>query len=437
MMKKLLSVLLVFVLAFTGIVIKDVSAQPFIVADVDINGRDIDNLAYLYVDRGETIDIMVEVAGDDAFWEDIANGLDIENDRIEGITVEAEILGYKYNRISDTSGRFIIEYQGTNFENLKLKIPEDMDLIDNKYTLRVRAYNQQYSVSFAELPLRVRAEEDLLNIMRVDFTPGLTLEVNQPLFATVRVENMGYNKAENIVVSLSVPQLGRESFTDINELSPADVAENDDQDIENSESTESIYLDLRGAQPGTYNLIVKVEYDRGHKEVTENYQLVINGLRTSELENVLMIDSVEKTKSVDAEQGAVYIISIVNLGTGSKVFTADVTGLDWGNYRIDPMPVVVQGGSSADMFLYVSPKEDALGQKTFTVNVKEGNNIVKQITFQANIAESKGEWDNVLTGLEIGFIVLLIILVILGIILAATRMNKKGEGNEALGESYY
>ena len=228
-----------------------------------------------------------------------------------------------------------------------------------------------------------------------------------------------------------------ESFTEIDELSPADVAENDDQDIENSESTESIYLDLRGAQPGTYNLIVKVEYDRGHKEVTENYQLVINGLRTSELENVLMIDSVEKTKSVDAEQGAVYIISIVNLGTGSKVFTADVTGLDWGNYRIDPMPVVVQGGSSADMFLYVSPKEDALGQKTFTVNVKEGNNIVKQITFQANIAESKGEWDNVLTGLEIGFIVLLIILVILGIILAATRMNKKGEGNEALGESYY
>ena len=89
------------------------------------------------------------------------------------------------------------------------------------------------------------------------------------------------------------------------------------------------------------------------------------------------------------------------------------------------------------MFVYVSPSGEALGERAFTVNVKEGNTILEQINFETSIVESKSEWDNVLTGLEIGFIVLLIILVILGIILAATKMGKKEEAEEPLGESYY
>ena len=442
MMKKLLSVFLVLVLSFSMVLMPSVKAQPFGIVDIDVDGRDVDNLDYLYVDRGDTINIVVEVAAmidleDLTFW-------DVAGKRVEGISVEAEILGYRYDDIDDRSERFYLEAYtgdvnplndefGTDFATLRLSIPEDMDLSDSRYTLRITASNQQYRAE-EEIPLKVRAQETNLNIMDVIFTPGLTLDAGQPLFTTVRLENMGYEKAEDVRVSVSVPQLGREGVTYVDELAPADRNEDDNEDLERSESSDAIYLDTRGAQPGTYNLIVKAEFDRGHEEVTETYQLVINGA-PAQVQNVL-VDSAETIKNTAAGQGVVYKIDIANMGSLARSFTAEVSGLDFGNYRVDPTLTVVQAGSSAEMFVYVSPNQDAVGQRAFTVNVKEGNEIVKQINFQMNIEEGKSEWGNVLTGLEIGFVVLLIILVILGIILAATRMGKKN-GEEPLGETYY
>lgn len=438
MIKKLLSIFLVLVLSLTGLVIPSTDAQeaPFEIVDVDIDGNDVnlegEGTGYIYVNRGETISVLVEVASDNLFWEDLDNRMDLENGRVDNIMVRAEILGYKYDDIEDRSDMFYIEYDGTDFANLRLTIPEDMDLKDDKYTLRIKAYNRNYEVE-QSVKLRIRAERNLLDIMDVIFTPGLTLDANQPLFTTVRIENMGYEKEENIRVEVSVPQLGKSAVTYIDEL-VAGVDEDDDKDVESSDSTDAIYLDLRGSEKGTYDLIVKVSFDRGHEVITKNYQLVINGVQAQTQE--VLVSSIETSKSVEAGQGIVYKIDIANMGSNARSFVVEVAGLDWGNYRVDPTITIVQEGSSAEMFVYVSPNSDVAGQRTFAVNVKEGNNVVKQFSFQANITEGKSEWGNILTGLQIGFVVLLVILVILGIILAATRMGKKDD-EEPLGETYY
>ena len=437
MIKKIMSIFLVLVLSLTGLVVQDTNAQdaPFAISDVDIDGNDVnlDGTGYLYVNRGESINILVEVTSDNEFWENVDNNMDVENDKEDNIRVRAEILGYKYDDIEDKSDEFYIEYDSTDFAKLRLTIPEDMDIDDDKYTLRIKAYNREYEVE-QSINLKVRAERNLLDIMDVIFTPGLTLEVNQPLFTTVRVENMGYEKEEDIRVEVSIPELGRTGATYIDELA-ADVKEDDNDDIETSESSDSIYMDLRGVQPGKYNLVVKVEYDRGHEVITQNYELVINGASAGTQD--VLVSVTETSKSVEVGQGIVYEIDLANMGTNVRSFTADVAGLEWANYRVDPTPVIVQAGSNQKMFVYVSPNEDVMGERTFTVNVKEGNNVVKQVNFQANIEEARSEWGNVLTGLEIGFVVLLIILVILGIVLAATRMGRKEDNDEPLGETYY
>ena len=426
MMKKLLSVLLVLVLSLSGLTFnaKAQDAAPFMINDLDVDGTDTDNINSLYVNRGEPLNVRVEVVSDDLNWP--------ENlEKVDGLRVKAEILGYEYDDIEAKSDdMFYLEQGVTHVESLRLNIPEDLSLEDDVYKLRIRVYNQVYETS-QEFDLKVRASRHTLDIVDVIFTPGLTLDANQPLFTTVRIENMGYEKEDDIKVIIAVPQLGRTGITYIDEL----AALEDKDEEETSESSDSIYLDLRGAQSGTYDLIVKVEYDRGHREITKNYQLVINGVH-AEAQDVI-VESAETSKSVEEGQGIVYKISIANLGSNPRSFIAEISGLDWGNYRVDPMPAVVQAGGSAEMFIYVSPNENAEGQRAFTVNVKEGNNVVKQINFQANVGDANGEWSNVLTGLKIGFIVLLIILVILGIILAATRMNKKENNEEPLGESYY
>jgi hypothetical protein len=443
MMKKLLSILLVLFLSMSFLVTQTkAQGAPFDIINVYIDGVSVNENDVLYVERGESINIMVRAHSNDD-WPEIdsgrvdANGNPIMIDDVdhveEGVKIEAEIDGYEYDRIDDVTEMFDIEYNVIYPRSLRLTIPDDIEASET-YNLRIRTYNQDFSTDNA-YKLRIKAERHKVDIQDVIFTPGLSLNADQPLFVTVRAENLGDRKEEDIKIEVSVPKLGRTGVTYIDELVPVENTNDDDE--ETSESSDAMYLDLRGAQPGTYDLIVKVEYNNGHDVSTKSYQLVISGTPAQQQREEVLFSATETSKTAEAGQGIVYKIDVANMGSNIRSFTAEVTGLDWGNYRVDPTITIVQPAGSAEMFVYVSPKEDVIGQRAFTVNVKEGNNVLKQINFQANIAEEKGEWGNVLTGLEIGFVVLLIILVILGIILAATRMGKKETSEEPLGESYY
>ncbi len=425
MMKKIMSIFLVLVLSLSGLVFnaKDVDARPlFRIADVDVDNTDMDGISAFYVERGDTLNIRVEV--------------ETVLDMVEGevapkdVRISAEIDGYEYGNVEDISEMFDMEEDVRYVKHLTLSIPNDIDS-SLDYDLRIRVYNREESID-ESYTLRVKSQRHLLEIVDVLFTPGLNLRADQPLFTTVRVENMGDKKEEDVKVEVSIPQLGRSGATYINELV---ATEEGNPDEETSESSDAIYLDLRGAQPGIYDLIVKVEYNNGHDVLTQSYKVSIDGASQVTQGN-LIVDSTEKVKSTAAGQGVVYKIDIANMGASVRTFSAEVSGLDWGSYRVDPAMAIVQPGSTGELFVYVSPNQEVEGQKTFTVNVKEGNTVVKTISFQTNVGESDGEWDNVLTGLEIGFIVLLIILIILGIILAVTKMGKK-DNNEPLGESYY
>src|SRR3989344_1782204 len=439
MMKKILSVFLVLVLSLGALVLntKDANAQPtaYMIADVDIDGTDMTQGDILYVERGNTINVRIEVGTDPENW---PYSVDAQGNRIydttyveDDVRIKAEIAGYEYDEIEDVSEMFDVAYNVKYVKYLRLTIPDDIDSSED-YTLKLRAYNQNSEAETKEYTLRIESQRHLLSIMDVIFTPGnLNLNADQPLITSVRLENTGQKKQESIKITVFIPQLGKTESTYIEELVPTENTNDDDE--ETSESSDAIFFDLRGAQPGTYDLIVRVDYNRGHSQLTKQYQLTINGVSTQGAQANLIVDSAEKTKSVEAGEGIVYKIDLANLGVNARSFTAEVSGLDWGSYRVDPSISVVQPGSTSEMFVYVSPNADVIGQKTLTVNIKEGNNVVKQIIFQANVAEAQGEWDNVLTGLEIGFVVLLIILVILGIILAATKMGKKNN-EEPLGE---
>jgi len=428
MIKKILSIFLVLVLSLSGLVFnaKDVNAEPlFRVMDIDVDNTDMSDVNVLYVERGDTLNIRVET--------ETVEPLPIGFISIKDVRIKAEIDGYEYDDIEDSSEMFDMEAGVRYVKHLTLSIPEDIDASQN-YDLRIRVYNREENIE-TPYTLRIKSQRHLLDIKDVLFTPGLNLNADQPLFTTVRIENMGDKKEEDIKVEVSVPQLGRSGATYIDELVSFEELDHFEEG-ETSESSDSIYMDLRGAQPGTYDLIVKVEYNRGHDELTQSYKLTIAGASKVTVQESLIVDATEKSKSTAAGQGVVYKVDIANMGSTVRTFTGEVSGLDWGSYRVDPALTIVQPGSTGELFVYVSPNQDVNGQKTFTMNVKEGNNVVKQISFQTNVIETEGKWDNVSTGLEIGFIVLLIILVILGIILAVTKMGKK-ENNEPLGESYY
>lgn len=431
-MKKLLGILMLAVLA---LVIPSVSALDVSIDDVDINGIDMDSTPTptLYVERGEDVSIRVQVLA--------AEGIDPEEiETAEDLRVKAWISGYEYGEVEDMSGIFDLDEGLTVVKYLDLEIPEDIDS-NEEYTLKIEIDNGEGDFTEAEYTIKIESQRHNLNIQDVIFSPGLSLNANMPLFVEVRVENLGDKKEEDIRIEVSIPALG---ITQVDYIDELGSVEDDEDDDETSDSTDSLFLDLSNAAAGTYTLQVNVEYNNGYDEVTETYDLTITGEGTGALgvsEDV--IDVANKVKTVAQGESIVYKVDIANLGNSASTYSAEVVGLDaWATSSVDPGFVLVQSGNTGEIYVYVSAKADATtGQHMFTVKVKEGSTVVKEINLEANVTPKvvSSTWGNVIKGLEVGFIVLLIILVILGIIIAITKMGRGSDETLSAGEgqTYY
>ncbi|MBL7147712.1 MAG: hypothetical protein ISS82_02705, partial [Nanoarchaeota archaeon] len=253
-MKKLLGILLLSIIALV-IPALSVSAQSFEIIDVDVEGMSVAEGDIIYVERGDNLNIRVEIKA---------------NVSTEDLKVKAWIGGYEYDDIEDISDMFDLDAGVKAAKYLNLEIPEDIDSND-EYTLKIEAYNKYEENEWFEITLKIEAQRHNLDIQDVIFSPGLSLDANTPLFVQVRLENLGDKKEEDIRVEVSIPALGITQVDYIDEL----VAYEDDDDEETSESTDSLYLDLSNAQPGTYTLNVNVEYNNGHSEILESYDLTI------------------------------------------------------------------------------------------------------------------------------------------------------------------
>ncbi|MCD4666565.1 hypothetical protein K8R47_02030 [archaeon] len=424
-MKKLLSIVLITMLALVSFVSaydndRQDYKEPYSIEEVEVNGLEItDGQTLLDVNRGDTVFVRIQLEA---------------NSDVDDVKVKAWFGGYEYDDIEDVTNAFDITEGRTYLKVLRLELPNDMDADD--YTLHIKAYDQDNSVETRyRLKLDITKPRHDLNIQDVIFTPGLTINADQPLFVTVRVENLGAHREEDIKVEVSIPELGISQRTYIDEL--ASEAERDEDDEETSDSSDTIFVDLRNAPKGTYDLYVRVVYDRGHEVVEELYTLVIDGMTYPGVSGNVIAEADGNSKTTAPGQGVVYKISLANLGNTARTFSANVVGADaWATVRADPNFVTVQAGQTNDLFVYVSPNENvALGTQTFTVKIMEGSDLVEEINLQTEITgKSTGKYSNVLTGLEIGFIVLLIILVILGIIIAITRVSKKPESESGFEE---
>ena len=444
-MKKLWNIFLGFLVLISLVLVQNVNAEDLVIDEVEINGFEFDpNLTYnsVYVERGESVDIKVMLSA-------LGDNPNETGEMIEDIQIEAEVNGYEYGDIEDKTSMFDLMEGVSVMKTLTLEIPDDIDASED-YTIHIRAYNDDVEEE-VEFTLQIEEKRHDLEIIDVLFTPGLTLAQGQDsLFTTVRVENLGDKKEEDIKVTVSAPELGISQSTYIDELTAHEDSDNDDEDDneeEDSESSEALYLDLSGKEAGTYKLYVNVEYNNGNDEIENEYTLILGGGAGEQpsVEEESIIEATVSSKSIAQGEGVVYTIDLANLGDSSNVYTVEVTGLDtWATYRVDPSLTTIAASGTGQLYIYVSAKENAaLGSHMFTAKVKENGETVKDINLEANVSEkgkAVGAWDNIITGLEVGFIVLLIILVILGLIIAIGKMGKKEGAEEPVsteGQTYY
>ncbi|MBU1246314.1 MAG: hypothetical protein KKH88_02735 [Nanoarchaeota archaeon] len=402
-----------------------VAAADFEITTVRVNDQLASNT--IHVERGETITIEV--------WLKSTNASD-------DLRLKAWIGGYEHDDIEVKSDSFDMPAGVTMKKTLRLTLPDDMESADEAdYNLHVEMYNDEEEFEFPSIHLYIDEGKHNLRLQDVIFTPGLSLEAGDLFFTVVRVENMGYEKEEDIMVKMSIPELGLSTRTYIEELG---TVENDEDDDESSMSSDELFLRIpSNVKAGIYEVLIEVQYNRGHDVLEESYSLVVDGgVAYSDKEVSITVDT--ESQEVSQGAGAVYKVMFANIGSSKVDYILGVSGVEsWGTFRVDPAKITLDEGETAEMFVYVTAKEGAdLGEHNFVVNVKANGQNVKSFSLTADVVKDVNGWSQVRRGLEIGFAVLLIILVILGIVLAARKLG--GNGNESMeeptieeGQTYY
>jgi uncharacterized membrane protein len=417
---KLMSI--VFVL-LVGMTMVQATSPDYDIARVEVNGKLVtpsDSTSFVVIDRGETLEVDIWVDGESA------------GSVADDVRVRAWVGGYEYGEIAKKSDLFKVEPDGSYHRTLYIDIPNDIDADDDgnseNYKLHVELFDS-VNEERSEYTFRIDEKRHDLRVQDVIFRPGLSVEAGEILFSTVRVENMGDKKEEDVQVRVTIPELGVIARDYINELVPED---NNIEDEESSDEVDLFFRIPKNAEAKDYQATVELIYNRGHSTVSESYLVHVDGKSITDAEaSVISIDSA--SKDVAPGVSTVYKIMVANFGSDKAVYSAEVLGAGvWGSAVVEPGFVTINAGETGELLVKVTSNEGVSGAQSFAVKVKADGETIKEINLGANVTASS-DLGNVKRGLEIGFAVLAILLVILALIIAFNKLRGSEDDEEELG----
>src|SRR3989344_7716051 len=250
-MKKILAIVFALLVMLTAV---SASSDNYNIKEVKVNDISAGDSA-VEVERGAQVPVEVLVRG---------------TGNKDNVKVKAEIDGYEHGSISDSTDVFEVESGVTYKKTVYLDVPEDIDASET-YTLTVRVSDKTDSVE-NQYDVRVKESRHDISIQDVIFRPSSSVEADSALFTSVRLENLGYKKEEDIKVTLTIPDLGVSTSDYLAEL----ITQNQESDNKGAnrddESSGQVELFLRipeNAVTGDYEVEIEVSYERGHSIVRE------------------------------------------------------------------------------------------------------------------------------------------------------------------------
>ncbi|MFH1591735.1 MAG: hypothetical protein ABIC95_07485 [archaeon] len=429
--KNKMSILLLAVVGIFALMAFSTVALPVEMVKVEVDDTTVQQTLNNFVlakEKGDEIEVQIVFKS----TEDLSN-----------VQIEAVMRGYDHDDlIEDITDAFDMKANVTYDKKLNLKLPIRMD--KDRYTLRIRVEDRGGETSQFEYHLQIEAENHELYLKDVVFNPEGYVKAGRALLSTVRVKNVGEQDEEGIKVRVAIPALG---------VSASDYID----EIEEGESTTSEELYMRippCADAGEYDVKVTVEYDDGDETITKLAQITVLEGDACEVpgkqdqkddepavEKTVMAVGVSGQDVVAGAGGTVFPVAVTNQGSSARTYalSVDVPGA-WASYQVSPSNVaVVKSGETVTMFVYLSAKDDApAGENMFSLTLSSDGQILKQVPLKVSVSEGAEEssefsWDNVTKALQIGLIVLVVLLVILGLIIGFQKL--KGGDDEDGDES--
>src|SRR3989344_1248777 len=195
-MKKLLSIMLVFLVALSVMPLTKAQTSSLSFDEIEVEGTTV-------VQDNSVVDVAVvkDLTESSETYLPIRVRL-ITTVDIKDLKVSAWIGGYEYGVPRDTSEPFDITTYGTEaVKSVVLKLPLPKDLESSKeYKLNVEAFNNEISLK-KEIRLNVEGKRHLVDLFDVIVSPGLSVDAGTPVIVKARVENLGDRAEEDVKVT--------------------------------------------------------------------------------------------------------------------------------------------------------------------------------------------------------------------------------------------
>jgi len=275
MMKRLVLALM-FVLSILSVPVLADSSN-YEITNVGINGQSYQDI--VYVERGDSVSVEVYFTG---------------TGETTDVNMKAWIGGYEYDNVQVSSEMFDVQDGVSYKKTLKVEVPEDLDA-NQEYTLYVEIYDdidvETYTATILVSKVRHSLEiQDVLVDSNVDAGDYTT--------ATVRLENLGDKKEEDIKVTVSIPELGVEESTFLDELTNNEI---DNEDEESSGDVSLTFQIPADAESGDYEVQVSVSYNKGYDSLEEATSISVASANAAETEDSSVTVVVEETEEEESE----------------------------------------------------------------------------------------------------------------------------------------
>lgn len=365
---------------------------------------------------------------------------------VEDVQITAGLYGFKYSnyeadKVFQTTRTFDLKQDHTTTRDLVLEVPVKMDADYIKLRIFVADKN---SLSYtAEYNLNVVgvADEEAILIKSAYLSPSNTVMASRALSALVKIENVGTRTLDDVTLVVSVPELGIRDVETLDRIYADDV-----------ETFEKVILRFPQNTPaGQYMVDYTVKFDE-YESVTKTDVVTVTACEaavcaapstTDEPSGETLISVPEAKVIKVGGEGAAFPVSITNTASTAKVYTLSVSGVSsWGTARVDPSAVVlVPAESSRTAFVYVSANADAeVSSKSFTVTVsteEQVKDITLTVALEAGEEKASTSWNGLTRTLEIGLIILVIVLILIGLIIGFNKLRGNDENEDEDAKTYY
>lgn len=430
--KKFFSILMLTFFVFAAVPAAFAAPLPVDVAVdwIKIDGDTIDAGDSLTFERGEEVPIRIRLTA---------------NTDVDDVQITVGIFGYEYasfeaDKVIQTD---LIDLKAGKSDTVEfdLEIPTKIEVDDPAQDTQLQIFiadrygtplTYQYNLFIDGVD-----DSDAVMIKEAYLSPSNQVIAGRALSALVRVENIGRDDLEDgVTLLVSVP-----------ELSIRDTETLDELDADEVETFEKIILRFpKDTAAGNYLVEYTVRYDNYYSETATGVVTVVEDAATSDssesdgAKTFITVPSAQLATS--GGNGAVFPILISNTDDSAKTYTVSVSGVDgWGTARVDQGAALIVGaGQSASAFVFVDVNEDtAAGEKVFTVTVSSDGEqkVIPLSTIVAGSDSAKSDsWDGLKRVLEIGLIIVVIILILIGLIVGFNKLRGNDDDDED-AKTYY